>query len=943
MLLGRDSELGQVEALVARVSSERGAVAVLEGPAGIGKTALLAHAAGRAAGVGFSVLWAAGMRLERDYPYGVVRQLFRPVIARAGSEDLLDGAAGLARPSLGLSAAGTGSAGGWGDAASGAMHGLYWLTANLADRAPLLIAVDDAHWADAMSLRFVLYLAHRIRDVPALLLIATRGAVEGDDELFGQLSGIPELPVLRPAPLTEPEVARLIGGDGDAGFVAECHRVCGGNPFLLGELLSALSDEGVRGSSGDAARVSSIAPRSIVQWVLARLVALGADAQQLATAFAVLGADAGLTDAASLAGLQPGAAAGAADSLIAANILSDERPYDFVHPLVRAAVYDGVSPARRAADHRRAAQLAADHQAPAAMVAAHLLACEPARDAWVVEALRSAAGEASASGAPASAARYLERALEEEPLRAVRAEVLVELGEAQLGAGLAPAAERLGEALELLDEPRRRAEVSFSLGRGLFSMGDAPAAAEALRRGLAELPETGDDLSLRLRAWYVIAAPEDVEAHRAATEWLQAFLQDTTAGRTRTERLLLAQHAYQSALSGRPDCNEVARLARRALSNGALLRDGGADLASYLGTCYSLIIAGELRAAIAELDRAIDLSRRWGSAVGFGWFSAARGAAHLRQGKLLEAIADFNAARAVYLDEYALGLRGVPGLLAICLIERGELAEAAEVLASVADLEQWIAQPAYIAYLCAVGRLKAAQGNTTEALDALLECKHRVEAMSAPNPALAPPWRSDAALLASQLGRADLARDLVADGLRLARAFGAPHAIAPTLRAAGLIEGGESGLKQLEGAVAVLDGSGCDLELACSLVEQGAALRRMGRRRDALDPLRRGLDLASRCGARVTADRAREEMLAAGARPRRERVYGVDALTASERRVARMAAEGMTNPEIAQALFVTVRTVTTHLGHVYQKLNITGRDQLVQALSAEAATPLRVS
>ena len=206
--------------------------------------------------------------------------------------------------------------------------------------------------------------------------------------------------------------------------------------------------------------------------------------------------------------------------------------------------------------------------------------------------------------------------------------------------------------------------------------------------------------------------------------------------------------------------------------------------------------------------------------------------------------------------------------------------------------------------------------------------------MNFPNPA-ASPWRSDAALLAAQLGLRDRATQLIADDLRLARAFGAPHALGAALRTAGLIEGGEDGLEKLAQSVIVLNGSGFKLELARSLTDHGAALRRIGRRREALEPLRRGLDLASRCGALVLATQAREELIAAGARPRRERIGGLESLTASELRVARMAADGMTNREIAQALFVTRRTVETHLGHAYQKLDVSSREQLPNALAPD--------
>ena len=176
--------------------------------------------------------------------------------------------------------------------------------------------------------------------------------------------------------------------------------------------------------------------------------------------------------------------------------------------------------------------------------------------------------------------------------------------------------------------------------------------------------------------------------------------------------------------------------------------------------------------------------------------------------------------------------------------------------------------------------------------------------------------------------------DLLAEELRLAQAFGAPHALGVALRAAGLLGGSEE-LEQLGEAEVLLERAGTLVELARTLTDHGAALRRAGRRRDAREPLRRGLDLATSCGALAISRRAREELIAAGAKPRRERISGVEALTASELRVALLAAQGLTNRQIAQALFITMRTVSAHLGHAYAKLDITDRAQLPAALSEE--------
>jgi DNA-binding CsgD family transcriptional regulator len=925
-----------MDELIAAAQAGRGAVAVLEGAAGIGKTALLGEAARRAERAGLAVLRAGGALLEQEYPFGVVRQAFARVVAR-GHEggDLFEGAAELAQVPLGLGLRGGQEAGVEG--AGAAMHGLYWLTANLAERGPLLLAVDDAHWADEMSLRFVVYLARRVRELPVLLLVAARPPLR-DGPLAG-LAGLDGVTWLRPAPLEESEVARLLAAEGVpvAGrrFVAACHEASGGNPFLVGELLAAVRAEAVGRSQLDAAGVVRLAPQGVVRWVLARVRALGEDAVRLASAFAVLGSGAALADAALLAGLDRPAAAVAADALIAAEILGAERGYRFVHPLLASAIEDGLPPAAKAEAHARAARLAAERGARTAEVAAHLLASAPARDDWVVETLCAAAGEAQASGAPGSAAAYLERALEERPAGADRAELLLRLGEAQLQAGRGTATERLRQAVEASPDPRRRAAIRLTLGRALFLTGDDMGAREAMRAGLAERPGADDDLARELGAWYVSLAPGAAGAPTAEREWPRRLLEDDALGRTRAERRALAHLAYEAARSGALPHDAVARLALRALAGGALLHDSLADVAPYTAACIALSVAGRPAAVIGELDRAIELSQRRGSAVAFRWFSLIRGMAHGLRGDLLNALVDLESAREAYSDGYDHELPGTLALLALCLIERGDLTGAAAALRLPGDQTRWRAQFSIARYLYALGRFQAATGSLREALQTLLDGGEAATRMNFSNPAANFGWRSEAALLAARLGEADRAAELVAEELRLARAFGAPHALGIALRAAGLIDGGDRGLELLAEAVTVLNGSDADLELARTLIDQGAALRRAGRRRDAREPLRRGLDVASRCGALVLAARAREELVAAGGRPRRERISGTDGLTASELRVARLAAQGLTKRQIAQALFVSMSTVSTHLGHVYAKLDINHRDQLPSALAGE--------
>jgi DNA-binding CsgD family transcriptional regulator len=213
----------------------------------------------------------------------------------------------------------------------------------------------------------------------------------------------------------------------------------------------------------------------------------------------------------------------------------------------------------------------------------------------------------------------------------------------------------------------------------------------------------------------------------------------------------------------------------------------------------------------------------------------------------------------------------------------------------------------------------------------MLQAGRLFEEVGSWNPAFIA-WRSPAALALLQLGRGDEGGPLVEEELELARTWGAPRALGAALRAAGLIEGGERGLALLEEAVEVLSESPAKLEHAKARTELGAALRRANRRSEAREQLRQGLELATICGAVSLAERAETELLATGARPRRIALSGVESLTPSERRVAEMAAEGPTNREIAQALFVTQRTVEVHLTSIYRKLAISSRSQLAAAL-----------
>jgi DNA-binding CsgD family transcriptional regulator len=220
-------------------------------------------------------------------------------------------------------------------------------------------------------------------------------------------------------------------------------------------------------------------------------------------------------------------------------------------------------------------------------------------------------------------------------------------------------------------------------------------------------------------------------------------------------------------------------------------------------------------------------------------------------------------------------------------------------------------------------------------LDTFLECGESCERSLITNPSVLA-WRSGAALAAARLGELDQARELAETELGWATDFGTPRAIGVSRRTLALVLGGDESIDMLREARAAFESCTARLEHARTLVELGAALRRAGSRRDARGPLKEALDMAHGCGAVAIAQRARDELAAAGARPRRVELTGVDSLTPSERRISAMASEGLSNPQIAQALFLTRRTVEMHLTNAYRKLDIGSRRELPAVLGVEA-------
>jgi DNA-binding CsgD family transcriptional regulator len=401
-------------------------------------------------------------------------------------------------------------------------------------------------------------------------------------------------------------------------------------------------------------------------------------------------------------------------------------------------------------------------------------------------------------------------------------------------------------------------------------------------------------------------------------------------GQTVAEKLLLSLLALHDAVSGSP-AGSVVPLAWRALAEGTLIR---ADVSgAVFPLCTALAMADRDEVLLVFEDVFAEAHRR-GSTFAFAAVKVFRAQTLLWRGDLGEAEEDsLEALAAARTWGASARLAGhAAAFLADALMEQGRFEDAATALAGATPPQESV-RMLYLADSSA--RLRILRGDVAGGAAEMLDAGRRFESVGMRNPALVA-WRSTAAAALVQLGERDHARHLAAAELDLARAWGAPRVLGAALRVAGMVEGGKRGLALLGEAVEVLADSPAKLEHAKARTELGAALRRAGHQVQAREQLRRAVELARLCGATRLAERAGTELLAAGARPRRTALSGVESLTPSEGRVAELAAQGQTNREVAQALFVTQRTVEVHLTSVFQKLGISSRSQLPAALGVGA-------
>jgi DNA-binding SARP family transcriptional activator/tetratricopeptide (TPR) repeat protein len=915
-LVERDREVAALSSLVSEALEGEGRVVLVEGPAGIGKTRLLAEARRQASAAGALTLFARAGELERDFPFGVVRQLFEAAVADPAVRDrALAGAAAGAAQVFGAPDSGDEGE----DASFAVLHGLFWLALNLAAQQPLLLAIDDLQWCDPPSLRFVAYLVRRLEGQPILVAATVRSAEPPTDAaLLAEITNDPATASVRPSPLTEAGTRELVRArlspDADDAFCASCHEATGGNPLLLRQLLTALESDRVSPVAMHARVVRETGPKAVAGPVLRRLSKLPREAVAVARGVAILGEAADLGAVAKLAELDEWQVAHATGALVAAEILRPEPPLGFVHPLVRDAVYHDLSPGERELQHARAAEVLTTAGASADQVASQLLMSPRRGDARVAAVLRDAASSAMRRGAPESAVAYLRRALEEPAPPEVQPELRLELGTAAVQGRAPDALEHLQAAYDTLPDPRTRARAARLLARTLIFTGGAPQAVAISRRAVAELPEGHDDLRLMIETMEIVGVMfgGGDPARLADLADYPIPARDAPLG----AKMLAAIAALVQTYGGAP-AEHCRALARAALSGDDLIEEDNGLLTISANNVLTLTEdPGETAAwarAIEDGERRGSLfivsgNRMWG-----GFVARLRGDLVESEDLLLRAREEF--------VEYQYGgpaLTYCAAFLGDTRLARGDLVGAAEALTHAGDIGDGSDGVRF--WLVSRLAVLVAQGRYEEALAAADDLFERYPGVA--NPAVGA-WRSSRAAALHGLGRTDEALAVVSEEVELARAFGAPRPVGHALRVLGEISGSVDTLRE---AVDVLTGSLARFDHAVALHAYGRA---------ASDPasLRRAFEVAAACGAGGLMRDAAAALTAAGEEAP-SLTTNTDALTAAERRVVMLAAEGRTARDIAQALFLTPRTVEVELESASRKLGVDSPDKLADALRA---------
>ena len=954
-LVGRGPELEMLECLLDEVRAESCRFVIVDGESGIGKTSLIAALAERASAAGCLVLGGRATELERDFPFGLLvdaldeylESLDARSFGRLGADELVELASVF--PALRSSGA-TGASPSTAAERFRAHHATRQLIERIAAPRPLLLMLDDIHWADDASLEFIGYVFRHPPDAPLMLLTTTRAG-----QAPGQISTVIEQAAragrvrrLGLGPLDRVEAAILLGADAGPDLDA-LYQESGGNPFYLLQLARATQEDGPRSSARDLIEVGGVPP-AVRLAIASELDELKPDIRAFAQAAAVVGDPFEFDVALAAAAMSEERAGAALDDLVARDVMRAgevPRRFRFRHPLVRKAVYATCPPGKRLVCHERAAAKLDAQGAPAIARAHHVAQSARPGDAEAASLLAEAARSVS-SRAPASAALWLETAVRILPTSTPSSERVVllwalagayastgrlEASRDALLSGIEIASDDVALSVRLISAC---AKIELLLGRGdeaqarlidgLNTMSDADQAVAA--RFLVDLAS-----SAFFRA--------DIDGVR---DWGSRALD---VALVHDDRVLtvgaLAILALAEASEGPIDEAKARCVLASQLVDGMpdeVLVDGLDALANLCGAEYQLE-----RMADAEMHarRGLDLARVTGRGDVFPWMSQVLSGVLFATGRLAESSSVIDGiVEAARLTDNALGLAGGLVQRGFTALAAGDVESALRASQEAVALTQDLAPSPVAAW--AGGVLCAAlveAGKPDEAAHKLLSAAGGDDLPLIPGAfrvnfleILTRAW-----LAIDRIPEAQAAAELAR---RRAQQFGLDlsSASAELATAAVLLQSGKAELAATHALVAAerADRVGARIAAGTARSVAGRALAGAGDKEQAVAQLERAVSELRACGARRLAAAAERDLRRLGkpihrrSRPGVRGAEGVAALTERELEIARLVLDRRTNPEIASELFLSIKTVETHLRNIFHKLGVNSRVELARMI-----------
>jgi DNA-binding CsgD family transcriptional regulator len=918
-LVGRDDASAAIEDLLDRLLQGRGGLLVVSGSSGTGRSAVLAAACDRARARGARVIELAAAPLDRESGLGLVRRLLRPLVD-ADPDLLVGGTAAWAAP---VFAASSGEV----DRLAVSQGLITVLGRTAEERGPLVLAADDVDLADADSLRVLLELAHAAKELPVLLVLSTRdGSRSGVAQLQAAGRHV-SIGVLGPAEVEQLAAAALAEAASPE-VVAALVAVSGGLPAIVIPVLEELASAASGGAPTDADAVAGAAPHALPAHVAARLDQVSPTARELALASAVLPADSRVEVAAAAAAIDPGAIAGAVAELVDAGLVRSGPGLVWSAPILRRAARELVSPGRRGIVAIGAARAMSEAGDPPEQIASLLVDAPTVGEVWAVGALAEAASLAERRGAPEVAKELWLRQLEEPMDLFSRGWATAAIARAEMHLGDPAGAERLRGLAPLVEDHGLRARVEFAAGRAFLWNADARSSAACFAAAAEHASGVDDQIERRSQAGALLACGIGL---------LDDATMDEARGRVGALDGSAGSSSLRAALAlvdlgrGAP-IEEVLAGARAAVADDRLYTLPTSDFTALTAAALCLVAGGAADEALLVVDRVIAAGHQLGQLATVATVEAARAGALVAMGRVSDGV---DRAEVALSSASAWPIERPAAAAALAEARRLqgdlELAEAALAEAPVLDPAGPL-RTAQVQWLVAAGRIALDRG------DAEVARGHALAARTV-GPLAGSLGADDLLVQATAAcGSPDDARDLARSVLA------APGHLRPAVR--GLLAARcarlAADLDEVVAAAEVVRSSGTGVELVEALVLAGDELVRHGKRARARDAFREALALADEMGTKGQAAAALDGLRLAGGRPRRRALVGLAALTPAEERICRLVAAGCSNREVADALFLSRKTVEYHLGNAYSKLAITRREELADAIAPpDGSAPIR--